>query len=106
GIDLNIKNNEGNTPIMDLIKNNIAKENVRLIKLLLESGAKTENIYNKKGDSFYSLLGEEAEMLKFQFKNVKNKNEFQTFNLKNLSVLFIAPILILFLANFFANIVK
>lgn len=58
GINVNIKNKEGNTALMLCASNN-PKENVRIIQLLLNSKADADLI-NNEGDTFYSIMGKEA----------------------------------------------
>jgi ankyrin repeat protein len=58
-INLNAQNDDGDTPLMLVAKKN-PKENVRLIKKLIDSGAKYKNIINYKCQSFLSLMGEAA----------------------------------------------
>lgn len=74
-INLNIQNNDGDTPLMLLAKKN-PKENVRLIKKLIDSGAKYKNIINFKCQSFLSLMGEAALKDKYHedYNNPKFKN--------------------------------
>ena len=103
GINLNDINNEGNTPLMELIINNIAKENVRLTLLLIEKGAITEGIYNLKGQSFYSILGEEAEMnniISQSDKSIKNKNILSTNNIIVIVVVSIIILLVSYLIEY------
>ena len=57
-IDINYINNNGDSPIMLIAKNN-PKENIRLLLLLLKNNANVNNI-NKEGQSFYSIMGEQA----------------------------------------------
>ena len=78
-IDLNKQNNDGDTALMLVAKKN-PKENVRLIKKLIHSGAKYENIVNYKCQSFLSLMGEAAVLDKFNegisiYKNINVKEE-------------------------------
>ena len=70
-INLDEINNDGDTPLMLIAKKN-PKENVRLIKKLIDSGAKYKNIINYKCQSFLSLMGEAA--IKEQFYEFKNIN--------------------------------
>ena len=74
-ININEKNNDGDTALMLVAKKN-PKENVRLIKKLLESGAKYKNIINYKCQSFLSLMGEAAIKDKFyeECDNIEYKN--------------------------------
>jgi ankyrin repeat protein len=58
GIDVNIRNNDGDTALILAAKNG-AKENIRLIQKLLESNSDS-GILNNKGQSFFSVMGEEA----------------------------------------------
>ena len=67
-INLNKINNDGDTPLMLAAKKN-PKENVRLIKKLIDSGAKYKNIINYKCQSFLSLMGEAAINDKFYENN-------------------------------------
>jgi len=69
GIDVNVKNNEGDSPLLLCVKNG-AKENIRIIQKLLEMNADS-NLKNRKGDSFYSLLSDEAEKEKIECNSVK-----------------------------------
>ena len=74
-INLNEINNEGDTALMLIAKKN-PKENVRLIKKLLESGAKYKNIINYKCQSFLSLMGEAAIRDKFdEYRNININKE-------------------------------
>ena len=66
-IDINYINNNGDSPIMLIAKNN-PKENIRLLLLLLKNNANVNNI-NKEGQSFYSIMGEQA------IKNHFGKND-------------------------------
>jgi ankyrin repeat protein len=59
GIDINNTNLDGDT-CLHLCAQNGAKENIRIIQKLLELKA-DPNIKNLKGESFYSLLGNEGE---------------------------------------------
>ena len=63
-INLNEINNDGDTALMLIAKKN-PKENVRLIKKLIDSGALYKNIINYKCQSFLSLMGEAAIKDKF-----------------------------------------
>jgi ankyrin repeat protein len=69
GININAQNKEGDTPLILCVKNG-AKENIRIIQKLLEMNAES-NIKNKKGESFYGLLNDEAEKEKFECSSVK-----------------------------------
>ncbi len=69
GININVQNNEGDSPLILCVKNG-AKENIRIIQKLLEMNADS-NIKNRKGDSFYSLMSEEAEKEKINCDSVK-----------------------------------
>ena len=74
-INLNEINNEGDTALM-LIAKKIPKENVRLIKKLIDSGAKYKNIINYKCQSFLSLMGEAAIRDKFdEYRNININKE-------------------------------
>ena len=73
-INLNEINNDGDTPLMLVAKKN-PKENVRLIKKLIDSGAKYKNIINYKCQSFLSLMGEAAIKDKFFCSNDININK-------------------------------
>ena len=73
-INLNIQNKDGDTPLMLVAKKN-PKENVRLIKKLIESGAQYKNIINYKCQSFLSLMGEAA--LKDKFNEEYNNNKYK-----------------------------
>ena len=74
-INLNLQNNNGDTPLMFVGKKN-PKENVRLIKKLIDSGAKYKNIINYKCQSFLSLMGEAAIKDKFNEEIENNKYKF------------------------------
>ena len=74
-INLNLQNNDGDTPLMLVAKKN-PKENVRLIKKLIDSGAKYKNIINYKCQSFLSLMGEAAIKDKFNEEISNNKYKF------------------------------
>ena len=74
-INLNEINNEGDTALMLIAKKN-PKENVRLIKKLIDSGAKYKNIINYKCLSFLSLMGEAAIRDKFdEYRNININKE-------------------------------
>ena len=74
-INLNEINNEGDTALMLIAKKN-PKENVRLIKKLIDSGAKYKNIINYKCQSFLSLMGEAAIRDKFdEYRNINIDKE-------------------------------
>jgi ankyrin repeat protein len=74
-INLNEINNEGDTALMLIAKKN-PKENVRLIKKLIDSGAKYKNIINYKCQSFLSLMGEAAIRDKFdEYRNININKE-------------------------------
>ena len=74
-INLNEINNEGDTALMIIAKKN-PKENVRLIKKLIDSGAKYKNIINYKCQSFLSLMGEAAIRDKFdEYRNININKE-------------------------------
>jgi ankyrin repeat protein len=68
GMKINIQNNEGDPPLILCAKNG-AKENIRIIQKLLELKADS-NIKNKKGESFYSILNEEAKKENFECNSV------------------------------------
>ena len=74
-INLNIRNNDGDTALMLVAKKN-PKENVRLLKKLLESGAEYKNIINYKCQSFLSLMGEAALRDKFNEESNNKKAKF------------------------------
>ena len=74
-INLNEINNDGDTALMLIAKKN-PKENVRLIKKLIDSGAKYKNIINYKCQSFLSLMGEAAIRDKFdEYRNININKE-------------------------------
>ena len=74
-INSNEINNEGDTALMLIAKKN-PKENVRLIKKLIDSGAKYKNIINYKCQSFLSLMGEAAIRDKFdEYRNININKE-------------------------------
>ena len=82
-IDLNIQNDDGDTALMLVAKKN-PKENVRLLKKLLDSGAKYKHIINYKCQSFLSLMGEaaikdkyneECNINKYKFINIEKENK-------------------------------
>jgi len=77
-IDLNSKNNDGDTPLMLVAKKN-PKENVRLIKKLIDSGAKYKNIINYKCQSFLSLMGEAA--IKDKYNEECTDSKFKDINI-------------------------
>lgn len=58
GANLNIQNNNGDTPLILCAKNG-GKDNIRIIQKLLELKA-DPNIKNKDNETFYSVLGLEA----------------------------------------------
>jgi ankyrin repeat protein len=70
GIDVNMKNNEGDTPLI-LCALNGAKENIRIIQKLMEMNADPK-LKNNKGETFYSILSDEAVKEKFQYNSVYN----------------------------------
>ena len=103
-INLNTINNEGNTPIMLVALNN-PNENVRLLQKLLSLNCIVDGIVNNKGQSFYSILGEDA--IKNHFggndidvneennkviNRIKNNSRF---DFMNIFIFFIIPILII-----------
>ena len=55
------------------------KENVRLIKKLIDSGAKYKNIINYKCQSFLSLMGEAA--IKDKYNEECSDNKFRDINI-------------------------
>jgi ankyrin repeat protein len=59
GIDVNLKNSEGDTAL-NLCAKNGAKDNIRIIQKLLEFKA-DPSISNHQGQSFYEILGQESE---------------------------------------------
>ena len=74
-INLDEINNDGDTALMLTAKKN-PKENVRLIKKLIDSGAKYKNIINYKCQSFLSLMGEAAIRDKFdEYRNININKE-------------------------------
>ena len=77
-INLNLQNNDGDTPLMLVAKKN-PKENVRLIKKLIDSGAKYKDIINYQCQSFLSLMGEAAIKDKF---NEECSNKFRFINIE------------------------
>ena len=103
-VDLNIRNNEGNTPIMLVALNN-PSQNVRLLQKLLSLNCIIEGIVNNKGQSFYSILGEDAIKNHFGGKDIdineENKkviNKIKSnngFDFMNILIFFILPILII-----------
>jgi ankyrin repeat protein len=58
GMNINCKNNEGDTPLLIATKRGI-KENIRLIQKLLELKCNTE-IINNSNECFYSLVHKES----------------------------------------------
>ena len=117
-INLNEINNDGDTPLMLVAKKN-PKENVRLIKKLIDSGAKYKNIINYKCQSFLSLIGEAAIKDKFfdsrdiniykenkdaleKMEKYIRKNSNGNFNIKDFFFPIIIPFLIL-LISFIIN---
>ena len=78
-INLNLQNNDGDTAIMLVAKKN-PKENVRLIKKLIDSGAKYKNIINYKCQSFFSLMGEAA--IKDKFNEECGNNKYKNINIE------------------------
>jgi ankyrin repeat protein len=68
-IDLNFINNNGDSPIMLIAKNN-PKENIRLLLLLFNYDINL-NVINKEGKSFYSIMGEQAIKNHFGGKDIK-----------------------------------
>lgn len=79
-INLNLQNNDGDTPIMLIAKNN-PKENVRLLKKLINSGAHVDNIINYNCQSFWSLMGEAA--IKDDYYGIKNNDEYKNININD-----------------------
>ena len=74
-INLDEINNDGDTALMLIAKKN-PKENVRLIKKLIDSGAKYKNVINYKCQSFLSLMGEAAIRDKFdEYRNININKE-------------------------------
>ena len=73
-INLNSQNNDGDTALMLVAKKN-PKENVRLLKKLIDSGAKYKKIINYKCQSFLSLMGEAA--LKDKFNEELDNDKFK-----------------------------
>ena len=113
-INLNEINNEGDTALMLIAKKN-PKENVRLIKKLIDSGAKYKNIINYKCQSFLSLMGEAAIRDKFdEYRNINinkeneealnkmekyiKQNINKKYNLKKFVFTIFIPFLILFMS--------
>lgn len=78
-ININEINNDGDTSLMLIAKKN-PKENVRLIKKLLDSGAKYKNIINYKCQSFLSLMGESAIKDKY-YEESDNNIEYKNINI-------------------------
>ena len=114
-INLNEINNEGDTALMLIAKKN-PKENVRLIKKLIDSGAKYKNIINYKCQSFLSLMGEAAIRDKFdEYRNINinkeneealdkmekyiKQNINKKYNFKKFVFTIFIPFLILFISN-------
>ena len=79
-INLNLQNNDGDTALMLVAKKN-PKENVRLIKKLIDSGAKYKNIINFKCQSFLSLMGEAAVKDKYN-EECYNSNKYRFINVE------------------------
>lgn len=77
-INLNTQNNDGDTALMLVAKKN-PKENVRLLKKLINSGAKYKKIINYKCQSFLSLMGEAA--LKDKFNEELDTEKFNNINI-------------------------
>jgi ankyrin repeat protein len=111
GINLNIQNNDGNTPIMLVALNN-PDENVRLLQKLLSLNPIIEGIVNNKGQSFYSILGEDAiknhfggkginidEENKKVIKKIENNNNNISFDFQNGFLFFVLPIFILIISK-------
>ena len=73
-IDLNAQNNDGNTALMLIAMKN-PKENVRLMKKLLNSGAKYKGLINRRGQSFLSLMGEAAIKNNFVHEKINVEKE-------------------------------
>ena len=110
-INLNIQNNDGNTPIMLVALNN-PNENVRLLQKLLSLNPIIEGIVNNKGQSFYSILGEDAiknhfggkgikidEENKKVIKKIENNNNNISFDFQNGFLFFVLPIFILIISK-------
>ena len=103
-VDLNVRNNEGNTPIMLVALNN-PSQNVRLLQKLLSLNCIIDGIVNNKGQSFYSILGEDAIKNHFGGKDIdineENKkviNKIKSnngFDIMSILIFFIIPILII-----------
>jgi ankyrin repeat protein len=112
GMDINSKNNEGDTSL-HLCAQNGAKENIRIIQKLLEFKA-DPNITNSKGENFYSLLGHEmeekfsnSEIISEQFQQTeRNKNNHLNNNFSKLQKIlfyFLIPLMILIISIFTNN---
>jgi ankyrin repeat protein len=71
GININVQNSEGDTPLILCAKNG-GKENIRIIQKMLEMNADS-NIKNNKEESFYSIMNDEAEKEKFEYNSVRKK---------------------------------
>jgi len=78
-INLDLQNNDGDTALMLVAKKN-PKENVRLIKKLIDSGAKYKDIINYKCQSFLSLMGEAA--IKDKYNEECNINKYRYINIE------------------------
>ena len=125
-INLNIQNLDGDTALMLVAKNN-PKENVRLLRKLLSSGAKYKNIINYNCQSFLSLMGEAAIKDQFISKNnyknldvdkenkksmekmedyIKNNSGSMEFGKGKSIMSFIIPLIILFISIVVGNINK
>jgi ankyrin repeat protein len=63
GSNINIRNRSGDTPLITCVKNG-GKENIRIIQKLMEMKA-DPSIVNNEGESFYSILSNEAEKINF-----------------------------------------
>ena len=110
-VELNIRNNEGNTPIMLVALNN-PSQNVRLLQKLLSLNCIIDGIVNNKGQSFYSILGEDAiknhfggkginidEENKKVIKKIENNNNNISFDFQNGFLFFVLPIFILIISK-------
>jgi ankyrin repeat protein len=62
-MDLNMQNNDNDTPLILAAKNGI-KDNIRIVQKMLELKA-DPFLENKSGDSFYSIVSQEALLNKF-----------------------------------------
>ena len=101
GLNINLINNNGDTPIILLAKNG-TKDNIRIIQKLIEYKPNLD-IENNNKESFYSIINDEAirENFKFESELLNNKNKsIDLFKFTEIAFLyFVVPFIFLFFAN-------